>query len=85
MVMVIMVIWGGYVITFFVHLVTLLMGGAGEFRWSSVTRRVCLLEARERGSRSYGAQGARTTSGRFVMRRGWFLLKNYVWERIELL
>jgi hypothetical protein len=85
MVVVVVVIWGGYVITFFVHFVTLLMGGAGEFSRSSVARRVCLLEAGEGSSRSYWAQGARTTSGRFVMRRGWFLLENYVGERIELL
>lgn len=81
----VVIIRGGYIVTLFIHLVTLLMRRAGKFCWSGVAGRICFLEAGKRGSRSYGAQGARTTTGRFVMRRGRFLVEYYVRKWIELL
>jgi hypothetical protein len=89
MMMMVMAIWGGYIIALFVHLVTLLMGRAREVRWSGIAGRISLLEAGKGGSRSYGAQRARTSSGRFVMGRGWFLVgigvEYYVGKWVELL
>jgi hypothetical protein len=84
-VVMVIIVGGGYVVALFIHLVTLLMGSSGEFCWSGVARRIYLLEAGKGNTRSYWAQGAHTATGRFVMRRGWFLMKYYVRKWVELL
>lgn len=82
---VVVVIWSGDIVALFVHLVTLLMGRTGEFCWSGIAGRISLLKAGKGGSRSYGAQGARTSSGRLVMGWRWFLMEQHVREWVELL